>query len=246
MLYKFLHSDGYEVQIKDLDSFIGYVNTGSINENSILFDEGKQKGIKAYEVREFRIIFDKMRENGWSLYVVPKAVEKGTSVKNYGLKEAINDDKQERIIVNYEKKKNVETFEINEQKDISEIEKWSTIQVNMSKNTKMFLGIASTIMIFLAAIILMVTERSLPNEDIKDIYFSAALDRIIFSFGLGIILTFILTVLFFRKRIFVAYMCFAIVMFVISSVQFVDSVEKNRLQQKNDNYKQSYIKDNNY
>ncbi|MEN8907847.1 MAG: hypothetical protein ABF289_17995 [Clostridiales bacterium] len=224
MLYKFIHENGYEVLIKDIDAFIGYVNTNAINEKTRVYDEVANVGKFAYEVNEFKEIFDTMKRNGWSIYVVPKAVEATSNMVNYGLKDAKNDDDDDRLIINYEVKNNRQEAEV-VKKDVSEMTRWTNTQVRLSTNAKMFFGAAATALIFLSFIIIIVATKTLSENDV---ILNEIAKRVLVSFSIAIVITFFSNKIFFSKKKFVAYLFFAILMFTISAFQYVDSIEKER------------------
>jgi len=226
MLYKFIHMDGYEAVIKDIDAFIGYVNTNVINEKTRVFDEIKEVGKFAYEVNEFKEIFDIMKKNGWTVYIIPKAVETTSNMKNYGLKDAKNHDENDTLIINYELKNNQRGEVVKKEvRKVSELTKWSTIQVRLSNNTRMFFAAAATALIFLSFIIIIVAVKTLSEDNVL---LSEILQRVMISFGIAMVFTFVISKIFFSKKFFVAYLFFAILMFSISVFQFVDSLEKER------------------
>ena len=63
MLYKFLHKDGYEATIKDIDTFIEYVNDNKISKETVILMRLLQKPRQPRKLRNLKKylpLWDKM------------------------------------------------------------------------------------------------------------------------------------------------------------------------------------------
>jgi hypothetical protein len=242
MLYKFIHIDGYEAVIKDLDAFIGYVNTSAINEKTRVFDELKNEGKTAYEVNEFREIFDTMKKNGWSVYSIPKAIEKTTNIENYKLKAEKNNEEKETFLIDYNDP-NEDKKEQLVKKEVSSLRKMSATHIRLSSNARMFFSVAATALIFLSFIIIMVSVKLVSENNLQP---ELVLKKIAISLAIAFLITIIFSKVIFSQKFFVTFLMFSILMFSISVFQFVDSLEKQREKDKKNSIEYRVYKDNKY
>jgi len=227
--YKFLHKDGYEAVIKDVDAFIGYVNAEAISESTTIFDEDSHVGKKAKEVSEFNEIFRIMKTNGWSVYSLSKPVEKNVSIHNIGLVDISKpkDDAAEQVHFGKEERKHNKKIENVEDENIrKKIVSKSNFTLNLSNSIGLFLTIASVLLILMSIIMVIISAKNMSYGNLN-LSGNILWKRLGLSVGSVLVISLILRK-FFLKGNFVVLMCSAVLIFTISAVQFVSSVEHMR------------------
>jgi hypothetical protein len=231
MHFKFIHRDGYEVSIKDAESFLQHLKSGAITKNSIVFDEENGGTKKASEIEEFREIFDIMEEK-WCVYDAALVDADGLTdnssnllQKDKNLENALGGSKNKNTNsngirpifkdLNKEYMKNSETVVKKKLGD--------RIKDSMSKGVNRVLIIMSSIVIAISiAIIAMSNPKS---EAFLFIIDSGTISRIGVSILIAFIISMIIWKLFFGGEFIIALLFFSVILFAIAAFYFGNTID---------------------
>lgn len=242
MNYRFIHQEGYEASIKDLESFIDYINAGSIKESTMLYDEINFESMRADQVEDFNNIFKEMRKNGWAVYAVAKPIEKthggirfeeSREVPDFGDNENINN----LLVFKESNSKNIIDKEFTDSRD-NEIDLSLESKFNQNqrilKSIKTGLSNSSNRILTIIAIVISaysIVILTVANPEFADFVYIMNERTFIRLFGsilISTVISFVLWKIFFRNDNISWLLFFSVILLLIASIFFVQTMDAKK------------------